>query len=197
MYTIFKNDCVFYLTDNKDLSIRSNFIPWEKFDLREYLDNCNSGTTSTFYLYHADLEFIWNEFKKEFKIMEAAGGVVTNKKKEILFIYRLEKWDLPKGKIERGESPKEAAIREVQEECGINKVEIKKFIKKTYHIYTYKEKEILKISHWFKMFSEEMQFTPQLEEDITKVEWKDQKNIKQAILNTYPNIKLLIESMIS
>jgi len=196
MYTIFKNDCVFYLTDNMDFSIKSNFIPWDKFDLHDCLFKCNSSVALTYYLHHSDLEFLWTDFKKQFKIIEAAGGIVFNDNNGILFIYRLEKWDLPKGKIEKGETTQEAALREVQEECGISKVKIDKFIGKTYHIYNYKNKEILKISHWFKMCSEENKLIPQLEEYITKVEWKNKKNAQKAMQNTYPNIKLLIESMI-
>ena len=197
MYTIFKNDCVFYLTDNKDFSLNSHFISWDSFDLTENLNKCDSSNPLTFYLYHSDLEFLWKEFKKKFKIIEAAGGVVLNHKKEILFIYRLDKWDLPKGKVEKGESLQETAIREVQEECGISELTLKNFISTTYHIYEEKGKQILKVSHWYAMHSETEEFIPQLEEDITKVEWKDSKGIKKAIENTYPNIKLLIKSVIS
>ena len=197
MYTIFKNDCVFYLTDNKDFSLNSHFISWDSFDLTENLNKCDSSNPLTFYLYHSDLEFLWKEFKKKFKIIEAAGGVVLNHKKEILFIYRLDKWDLPKGKVEKGESLQETAVREVQEECGISDLTLKNFISTTYHIYEEKGKQILKVSHWYAMHSETEEFIPQLEEDITKVEWKDSKGIKKAIENTYPNIKLLIKSVIS
>jgi len=197
MYTIFKNDCVFYLTDNKDFSIKPNFFYWNKFRFQDNLIKCDSSVALTFYLYHSDIEFLWQEFKNKFKIIEAAGGVVFNKNNEILFIYRLDKWDLPKGKVEKGETIPETAIREVQEECGIRKVNIDYFICKTYHIYTYKDKNILKVSHWYKMYSDENKLIPQLEEDITKVVWKNKDGVQKAMKNTYLNIKLLIERMIS
>jgi 8-oxo-dGTP pyrophosphatase MutT (NUDIX family) len=196
MYTIFKNDCVFYITDNKEFSIKPNFFYWDKFHFQDNLIKCDSSVALTFYLYHSDIEFLWQEFKNKFKVIEAAGGVVFNKNNEILFIYRLDKWDLPKGKVEKGESIQETAIREVQEECGINKVIIDSFIGKTYHIYTYKEKEILKISYWYKMYSNENELIPQLEEDITKVVWKNSDQISNVLKNTYPNIELLLKKVI-
>ena len=197
MYTIFKNDCVFYLTDNKEFSIKPNFYYWDNFSFQDNLIQCDSSVALTFYLYHSDIEFLWQEFKNKFKIIKAAGGVVYNKNNEMLFIYRLDKWDLPKGKVEKGESIPETAIREVQEECGLTNISLEELIGKTYHIYTYKKNEILKISYWYKMYSDENELIPQLEEDITKVEWKSEVGIKKAMQNTYANIKLLIESIIS
>ena len=196
MYTIFKNDCIFYLTDDKDFSSKSQFFRWEEFDLTEQLKTCNAGNFRTFYLYHRDIEFLWEKFQEKFTIIEAAGGVVISSEGKILFIYRNEKWDLPKGKVEKGESVQEAALREVKEECGIkDDLSLGEYLGKTYHIYEHKKKEILKISHWFKMYSDEKELTPQFEEDITRVVWKDSKDIQQALKNTYPNIVLLIEGL--
>ncbi len=196
MYTIFKSDCIFYLTDDKDFSSEPGFFLWEEFDLSRQLKLCNEEQFHSFYLYHHDLGFLWKDFQNRFKIIEAAGGVVFSPEKRILFIYRNEKWDLPKGKIEKNESVQEAAIREVKEECGIeNDLRLGDYISKTYHIYEYKGKEILKISHWFKMYSETKDLVPQTEEDITEVAWKDQKGIEEALQNTYPNIALLIKGL--
>ena len=197
MYTIFKNECTIILTDSLKNKDDFNFYDWIDFDLNSLLQKIDASNSLTIYLYHTDIKFLWNEFKKKFKIIEAAGGVVLNNKKEILFIYRLDKWDLPKGKVEKGEEIRETAIREVQEECGIVNLDLKEFLMKTYHIYDEKEDQILKISHWFKMKSNEKYFIPQLEEDITKVEWKDNNEVQNALKNTYPNIKLLIKSLIS
>ncbi len=196
MYTIFKNECTIILTDSIINKENYTFYYWEKFDLKKYLQQCDTSNSSTICLYHTDIKFLWKQFKKHFKIIEAAGGVVFNKNNEILFIYRLDKWDLPKGKVEKGESIQETAIREVQEECGLNKVNIENFICKTFHIYTFKEKEILKISHWYTMSSDEKELIPQLEEDITKVEWKNKEQISYALKNTYPNIKLLLKKVV-
>ena len=125
-----------------------------------------------------------------YKVIEAAGGLVKNKEQKILFIFRLGKWDLPKGKIEKDENPEEAALREVHEECGLSRLKIRKKLPSTYHTYDLKNEKILKISHWF-----EMSFAggrhilvPQLEEGITEVRWLSADEIKEAMKNTYASI---------
>ena len=193
MYTIFKNENIIFLTDELKLEKKSNFYFWKNFDLKNHLINCNKNTSSLVYLYHANLDFLFKEFENNFITIEAAGGVVQNSKNEILFIYRNDKWDLPKGKAEKGETISETAIREVQEECGINKIVLKDFIMKTFHIYVENGQEILKLTHWYKMFSDEINFKPQMEEGIINVVWKNIKEVKISMENTYPNIKLLIE----
>ncbi|MBE9490133.1 MAG: NUDIX domain-containing protein, partial [Bacteroidetes bacterium] len=132
---------------------------------------------------------------KNFKVIEAAGGVVQNDEKAVLFIFRNKKWDLPKGKVEKDESIQETALREVEEECGVFDLKLGDFITKTYHIYEYKKQQILKISHWYKMKSSTKSLKPQIEEDITEVVWKNDNQIQLALKNTYPNIKLLLKSL--
>ena len=102
-------------------------------------------------IWHKDLEKLKAAFFKNFKLVEAAGGIVQNNEKEILFIYRLGKWDLPKGKIEKGEMAEDCATREVTEETGMQHLTIKKETGKTYHVYDEFGKHFLKISHWFYM----------------------------------------------
>jgi mutator protein MutT len=138
----------------------------------------------------ADLPKLWADFQSIFKIIEAAGGVVYNEKGEVLLIYRLKTWDLPKGKIDKGETPEVAAVREIQEETGLEVVELGDFICHTYHTYQHKEKRVLKKTHWYKMSTAEMQLTPQLSEDIEVAEWRDlpiflqsKPTIYQAILD--------------
>ncbi len=197
MYRIFKNKCSISLIDNLEFQEKTNFFIWNDFDLQKYLNKCNLDVSSNIYLYHSDIEILWKAFKNKFIFIEAAGGIVINSYKEILFIYRNDKWDLPKGKVEENETIPEAAIREVQEECGIKKIEIEDFIMSTYHIYTENEREILKVSHWFRMYSLDNKksiLKPQIEEGITKAVWKDKNKIKNALQNTYPNIKMLIEN---
>jgi 8-oxo-dGTP pyrophosphatase MutT (NUDIX family) len=111
------------------------------------------------------------DFKNLFKIMPAAGGVVFNEKDEILFIFRRGFWDLPKGKIDKGEDEPTAAVREVREETGIQQIDLQEFITTTFHIYTQKEKRILKPTFWYKMRTTEMNLTPQTEEDIEQATW--------------------------
>jgi len=137
-----------------------------------------------------DLVKLKKEFFKHFTLIEAAGGIVQNNKKDLLFIYRLDKWDLPKGKIEIGETPDECAIREVEEETGVTNLSLKKKIGETYHTYDAFGKHFLKTTHWYYMTCpNEQTLTPQTEEDITSLKWVHTKNIKEPIANTYPSIK--------
>ena len=137
-------------------------------------------------------------FQKYFKIIEAAGGVVKNTENKKLFIYRLDKWDLPKGKIEKGEGIRDAALREVEEECGINNLTINNALPETFHIYKHKEKMIFKRTYWFDMSSDfEGELVPQLEENITKVEWLTDAQIEEKVLkNTYASINELLRVVI-
>lgn len=129
------------------------------------------------------------QFCSIYKVIEAAGGLVFNKEKELLAIFRRGHWDLPKGKIEKGETIKEAAVREVQEETGIQQIKLKDKIGTTYHTYsTKKHKRVLKVSHWFKMKTKDVEVTPQVEEDIEKVEWVDMIDFIEEYRPIYSNI---------
>ena len=108
-------------------------------------------------------------------------------------IYRLGKWDLPKGKTEKDENIKETAIREVEEECGITNLELIKPLQKTYHIYFIKERIILKTSHWYLMkYDGNEELKPQIEEGIEEVAWKSQDEIEELKNNMYSTIKELL-----
>ena len=133
------------------------------------------------------------KFCNEFIVIEAAGGLITNKEGQYLFIYRHEKWDLPKGKLDKGEKTDAAAIRECQEECGIHQIELKEFLTNTYHVYFYKKGWALKKTYWYLMESEEKNLTPQLEESITEVAWKRKDEIPAMLTNTYQNIMDVLE----
>ncbi|MFN8251357.1 MAG: NUDIX domain-containing protein [Ferruginibacter sp.] len=141
-------------------------------------------------LWHNDLDALKKLFFKHFTIIEAAGGIVQNSKKELLFILRLGKWDLPKGKMEKGEKPGECALREVEEETGVTGLKLKKKVGETYHTYDEFGKHILKISHWYYITCPANQaLVPQTEESITEARWIATKNIKEPVANTYPSIK--------
>ncbi len=137
------------------------------------------------------------EYAKLFQYIYAAGGLIE-KDGQFLFIYRLKKWDLPKGKIDKGESPEQAAIRECEEECGITRLSIIKELNPSYHIYEYKGAYALKKTFWYKMSTKhEANLVPQIEEDIEKVEWMDVKAIRETVLNdTYPAILDIITEFI-
>lgn len=129
-------------------------------------------------------------FLKRFEVIEAAGGIVQNTDKDILFIFRRGKWDLPKGKMEIGESPEICAEREIEEETGVNKLTLKRKVGDTYHLYRENGKDILKISRWFYFTCRGKQILrPQPEEDITEVKWIQTRCIKEPMANTYKTIR--------
>jgi len=141
-------------------------------------------------LWHSDLDKLKKAFFKHFTLIEAAGGIVVNEKKEILFIYRLEKWDLPKGKLEKGEKLEECAIREVEEETGVTNIKLLKKAGETYHTYDAYGKHYLKISHWYHMSCKGKQkLVPQTVENITEIKWVKQTQLKDVLSNTYPSVK--------
>ena len=131
----------------------------------------------------------WQDFCSKFIMVEAAGGLVFNKHGDILMIFRNGKWDLPKGKLELGESVEECAIREVEEECGVSGLEIESELSKTYHTYNLHESDILKNTYWFLMTTEsEQKLTPQTEEGISDVKWCSEKEVEDNLNNSYPSI---------
>ena len=126
-------------------------------------------------------------------LINAAGGVVYNSKNQILMIFRNNKWDLPKGKLEVGESITECAIREVKEECGLARLKILRKLSNTYHTYKLNGILMLKSTCWFEMRTlDAANLIPQHEEGITKVEWVDENDIQEKLENTYGNIKELL-----
>lgn len=141
-------------------------------------------------LWHADLEKIKKAFFKHFTPIEAAGGIIENDKKEILFIYRLGKWDLPKGKVEKGEDISATAVREAEEETGVTHLKMKKKIGETYHTYNAFGKHFIKTTHWFYLTCPSRQnLKPQTEEDITAIKWVKHTDMEEPLSNTYPSIK--------
>lgn len=134
-----------------------------------------------------------NLVKQDFKIIDAAGGVVSNKKGKCLLIYRLKKWDLPKGKLDKGESFKMAAIREVEEETGV-KVKLIKSITTTWHTYTIMNNPILKRNKWYAMRClDDSGMKPQKEENIEKVTWMSDHEVSTAFKKSYRSIRYVIE----
>ncbi len=145
-----------------------------------------------------DPELIWENFRSMFRIVEAAGGIVFNASGNILFIHRLGKWDLPKGKIEKGESTEDAAVREVEEETALSELQLDGFINKTYHIYTERNNQkVLKTTYWYRMkYLGTASPKPQVEEGITEVDWKNGNQIRtQVFPSTFKNILLILSEV--
>jgi 8-oxo-dGTP pyrophosphatase MutT (NUDIX family) len=192
MYKVFVNDCPIILTENNKISTIYKKVAFNTIKIKPLIANLFENKLSGICLLCNNLEEAWDYFKSNFKIEKAAGGKVFNLKNEVLFIYRFNKWDLPKGKLEKGESIKKCAIREVEEECGVTKLTILKPLDTTYHIFEKNDTTILKITYWFLMktdFSGDL--IPQDEEDIEVAVFKNENEIKNALKNTYENIKLL------
>ena len=138
----------------------------------------------------------WEVFLTHCSLVEAAGGLVQNKKGEFLVIFRLNKWDLPKGKIEYDESPEQAALREVEEECSVTGLSIVKKLPLTFHTYILKNKRKLKKTHWFLMSTDsDKALVPQKEEDIQEARWINENEIRSKVfVNTYSSIGELLNN---
>lgn len=130
--------------------------------------------------------------KSQFKVVKAAGGLIR-KKDKFLMIYRLKKWDLPKGKKENGERYSETAVREVEEECNIS-VKLGKKICTTWHTYTMNKRNMIKHTKWYEMtVSDDSKMKPMLEEDIEELRWMTQKEVYHALENSYKSIRFVFE----
>lgn len=126
-------------------------------------------------------------------IITAAGGLVQNKEGAFLLMYRRGFWDLPKGKLDPGELIPECAVREVQEETGLQTISLGEFICMTTHTYfdTWLQKEVVKQTHWYSMKATALdteKLIPQTEEDIEKIEWVLMENLPEYLVQTYPTI---------
>jgi 8-oxo-dGTP pyrophosphatase MutT (NUDIX family) len=138
---------------------------------------------------HSDLHTLFDEFKSHFTFIEAAGGLVRNSKNQLLVIRRFGKPDLPKGKQEKNETDEQAAVREVEEECGIRAPVIVGKAEPSYHIYVINNQRILKKTEWFYMsYNGNDTLIPQIKEGIVAVEWCDTNKINEYRRTTYPSI---------
>jgi ADP-ribose pyrophosphatase YjhB (NUDIX family) len=125
-------------------------------------------------------------------VVKAAGGLVR-KKDRVLMIYRMKKWDLPKGKKETGEKSKETAVREVEEECNVE-VKIGKKICTTWHTYTMNKNNMIKRTKWYEMdLINDSRSRPSIEEDIEELRWMTQKEVYHALENSYRSIRFVFE----
>lgn len=196
MYKVFINDSSISFIE-KPLSEDQQTINYESVQhLQEVLKDLEENPSIQHVTMLVDhLERVWGDFVSLYKIIEAAGGVVRNDDNEILMIYRLGKWDLPKGKLEEGESIEEGAIREVIEECGIGNLRIVKELPITYHTYNMGDKKILKRTYWYEMHTTHNgQLVPQIEEHIEKAQWINPDFLDEYMGNTYASIHWLLES---
>lgn len=164
------------------------------FDFQDFYKNLHKGSNQHFLLQTDEPKIIFKRIKKFCELIKAAGGLVKNSKGNYLFIFRNKKWDLPKGKVEKGEKMKEAGLREVEEECGVKIQSNNEKICKTYHVYTLGSKLVLKKTNWYAMTVKgEPKLIPQKEEGITKAVWLGSDELEAVLDNTYPSIVQVLE----
>jgi len=163
--------------------------------LMQYIDMLEkTDRYQAIYLYHEDLEHLREALFGLFRLIEAAGGLVFNPEKEVLLIHRRGFWDLPKGKIDPGETPEIAAIREVEEETGAQSLELKSFLEHTYHTFRdQKDRRVLKRTYWYRMSAPAQALQAQAEEEIEIADWFSQAEALQSDKNYFGNIRDLLE----
>ena len=199
---IYFNDKPLFLCDNIDKTIE----PYVHHDDAVFIDELNSHTVKSMIhemqlekihagvFFHDDLDALKKAFYKKFTIIQAGGGLVLNEKNEILLIFRKGKWDLPKGKLDKGEIISACAIREVEEETGLKNVKLIEPLIITYHTYHEGSRFILKESHWYTMkVSGNQTLTPQTEEDILEVKWITKEEAEQYFPDCYPSVVDVLE----
>jgi len=192
MYKVFVKDIPIILSCKKNIGSQYTSFPLKEVDFNLLIEKILSGELHYVNLFHKNEGKLEKHLRKKLPVVEAAGGLVYNQKKEILFIYRNSKWDLPKGGVEKKETYEIAAIREVEEETGVEGLEIKDFIMKTYHIFKRNDTFKLKITYWYEMYTEfKGELTPQLDEGIKKAKWKNFEKSQKALQDSYENVKLL------
>ncbi|MGQ1943730.1 NUDIX hydrolase [Ornithobacterium rhinotracheale] len=201
MYRVFINNVKVSFTENPSKKANCLNIVMKNTKVFEHIYKLcmlekNEGEMGSFCIISKKPKKAFKKFKASFENIKAAGGIVQNKKGEILMIYRLNTWDLPKGKIEKDEKKQAAALREVEEECGITDLNITKKLPKTYHMYELKGKPVLKTTYWYEMrYKGDELPTPQTEEDISEAQWCDRSFVLDVLKNksSYKNIEILLE----
>lgn len=193
MYTIFVGDKPIILTTTIDKENDFKVYLLKSVDLSKVIRKLNRTDLKAAYLVGKNEDKLLKQFLKKLPNVIAGGGKVYNNDGKILFIYRNNKWDLPKGKAESKESIEDTAMREVEEETGVTGLSITKPLPTTYHIFKRNGRYKIKITFWFEMKTDFTgQLLPQLNEGITKVKWLKPKKVKEAMKNSYANIKLLV-----
>jgi 8-oxo-dGTP pyrophosphatase MutT (NUDIX family) len=203
---IYFNDKPLFLCDAIDETLQ----PFIHHDDAMFIDELNTHTVKTMIhemeqpeihagvFYHPGLEELKKAFFKKFTLIQAAGGLVQNEKKEILIIFRRGKWDLPKGKLDKGEKLEECAVREVEEETGLRRVKLLSPLTITYHTYHEGARFVLKESHWFNMQVKGVQkLIPQTSEDIHEIKWVAKDALSSYLKNSFPSVTDVFELLIA
>lgn len=183
------------VTENSHNQVIVNWRDLTEKKLKDILKQFLKETdTNDLFIVSTEISKTFSAIKKEFYFIEAAGGLIQ-KDDQFLFIKRLGKWDLPKGKLDDDETPELAAVRECEEECAVKDLVIKKALPNTYHIYGFKNSFALKVTYWYHMqTSYNKTLKPQTEEHIEEVKWMSKEEIRSVVLaNTYITISDLVK----
>ena len=198
MYKVFFNQKPIILTTTFQEQTPESPLFFLKFtNKKNIVAALRSKKVKQLYLYHAKEEKMWALFYEIFKVIEAAGGIVRQRSSgKYLFIYRNDKWDLPKGRIEEDEAVRTAAMREVEEETGVADLTITAALPTTLHLFHRNGKYRLKKTYWYAMETDfDEALIPQEEEGIQKVEWVAKEEVPNLYSNIYANIRHLWEKV--
>lgn len=196
MYRIYLNEVRLLITKSvPDIAENHQVLEEKGFSLADFFqEKCSGSLPECYVLMVANAETFLLDARQQFKYIEAAGGLVYNNEGACLFIYRRDKWDLPKGKIDAGELPIEAAKREVEEECGVVVSQVNELLAETYHLYSLKKKVVFKKTYWYAMaVNGKPDLIPQAEEDITEACWLLKNQLDEVKANSYPLILDLVK----
>ena len=194
MYKVFFNQKPLIITNKiQDFSNNEPFLFIKYTSAQQIIRALKSSKNKKVYIYHKNIDKLWKSFKKKFPVIEAAGGLVERTDNKLLFIYRNNKWDLPKGGVEKKELIIEAAQREVKEETGVSDLIVQKQLSETFHIFKKGKRYRLKKTYWFKMTTSYMGKTvPQTEEGIKKTKWIPKEEIDEILDNAFENIRVIV-----
>ncbi len=205
MYKIYINETPLILAQADELhrapspderNLVARYAGKPKF-LMNYVDLIEkSAKIDSVTIFSDDLQTLFADYQSKYKIIEAAGGLVFNDAAQSLFIFRRGSWDLPKGKVDEGESLEHAAVREVQEETGLQQIILQEKLVETYHTYrSESKKRVLKRTHWYKMRTSDTQLIPQTEEDIEKAVWITLEDFYEGGYQAYKNILEVVRTV--
>lgn len=200
---IYFNDKPLFLCDDVDAGLQ----PYLHHDDAIFIDELNTHAINSMIhemqqpqvhagiYFHKDLETLKKAFFKKFTPVLAAGGFVLNEKGEVLMMFRRGKWDLPKGKQDKKESPEACAVRETEEETGLKNIKLISPLITTWHTYHEGSRFILKETKWFIMKTPGGQsLIPQTEEGITKLEWVKKSEIKKYLPDSFSSVEDVLKA---
>lgn len=192
MYKVFVKEVALIVTSDKDSFPNHNIYKLKNLDFKKLIEQIEAGEVSNVVLYSKSEKKLLKRLHKLLPVVVAGGGLVHNKENDFLFIHRNGKWDLPKGRTEKGETLEESAIREVEEETGVKRLSIVQYLGRTYHVFSRKKEQRLKLTHWYIMETDyDGKLKPQKKEGIDKAVWLNKEMAQLALENSYSNIKEL------